>query len=129
MGTKLRESEKGIAHLLLIVLGVVVIAAVGVVGWRVADSHKSNASPAASTSAKSTATDSSCLAIYHDSKICNFAAFSTSFNKTAYTAALTITQNGTTNTATLKSDGQGNTELTTTSSGETLNAITLDNVE
>jgi outer membrane lipoprotein-sorting protein len=69
------------------------------------------------------------LAIYHDSRICNFAAFSTSFNKTAYTAALTIAQNGATNTATLKSDGKGNTELTTSSNGETLNAITLDNIE
>ena len=129
MGTKIRENEKGIAHLLLIVLGVVVIAGVGVVGWRVAANHKTNTSTTGSTATKSTASDSSCLAIYHDSRICNFAAFSTTFNKTAYTAALTITQNGTTNSATLKSDGQGNTELTTTSSGETLNAITLDNVE
>jgi len=129
MGTKLQKSETGIAHLLLIVLGVVVIAGIGFVGWKVADSHKAKTPSSNSSSSSTTSTNSSCLATYHDNKICNFAAFSTSFNKTAYTAALNITQNGTTSNATLKSDGKGNTELTTTSSGESLDAITLDNVE
>jgi len=129
MGIKLQKNEKGITHLLLIILGVVVISGVAFVGWKVADSHKSTNPTASSSSSKNTSTDSSCLATYHDNRICNFAAFSTSFNKTAYTAALTITQGGATSTATLKSDGKGNTELTTTSSGSTLDAITLNNVE
>jgi outer membrane lipoprotein-sorting protein len=129
MRTKLHKNDKGIAHLLLIVLGVIVIAGVGFVGWKVASNHKPSTNSSGSTTSNNTTTDSSCLALYHDSRICNFAAFSTSFNKTSYTAALNVTQNGTTSTATLKSDGKGNTELTTTGSGETLNAITLDNIE
>lgn len=129
MGVKLHKNESGITHLLIIILAVVVLAGIGAVGWKVASDHKSTTTGTGSTAAKSTATDSSCLAIYHDSRICNFAAFSTSFNKTAYAATITQTKSGTTSSLTYKNDGKGNTELSTTSNGDTINAITLDNVE
>lgn len=124
---KLGSDERGIGHLLVIVLGVVVIAAVGVVGWRVASNNKKTpASSSASTTVASTAADTSCLASYHDSRLCSFASNSTSFDKTAYTATITITQSGATSTMTLENDGKGNTDLSGTGSGQVVNAISLD---
>ncbi|HEY5268475.1 MAG TPA: hypothetical protein VII94_05095, partial [Candidatus Saccharimonadales bacterium] len=69
---------------------------------------------------------SSCLATYHDSNLCHFSEFSTNFDKTAYTAQLTVTQSGATSTMTLENDTKGNTKLTATGNGQTINSITLN---
>src|SRR5580704_17820444 len=138
MNTENRWDERGFAHILLVVIGVVVIAGVGVVGWKVASTNKSTtkssstsnttAKGSSSSSGTSVAADASCLAQYHDANICHFASNSTSFEKTAYTATLTLVQNGsTTSTSVLKNDGNGNTELTGSGGGDVINAITLDN--
>jgi hypothetical protein len=138
MNTENRWDERGFAHILLVVIGVVVIAGVGVVGWKVASTNKSTtkssstsnttAKGSSSSSGSSVAADASCLAQYHDANICHFASNSTSFEKTAYTATLTLVQNGsTTSTSVLKNDGNGNTELTGSGGGDVINAITLDN--
>lgn len=131
MHKKLQQDEQGIGHVLVVILVLVVIAAIAVVGWKVASNKKSSTSGSSSsnssTAAASTA-DSSCLATYHDNNLCKFAANSTDFDKTAYTANLTVTQSGTTSTMTLESDGKGNTELAGTSDGQTFNSITLDSV-
>jgi outer membrane lipoprotein-sorting protein len=135
MGIKHHKDEQGVAHLLLIVLAVIVIAGVGVTAWRVTASHKATptkTSTAATTTSSSTAVSStanaSCLATYHDANLCKFASNSTDFDKTSYTATITGTQSGTTSTLTLKNDGKGNTELSGSANGQSLNSITLDGV-
>jgi cytoskeletal protein RodZ len=128
-----KQDERGITHLLVIVIVVIVVAAIAAVGWKVANKAKpttptsstSASSSTASTTASSTS-DSSCLAAYHDSNLCKFAANSNTFDKTAYTAKITDVQSGTTSTMTLESDGKGNTDLTGTSGGSTINSITLN---
>ncbi|HUD07375.1 MAG TPA: hypothetical protein VMR34_05820 [Candidatus Saccharimonadales bacterium] len=134
MSKKLSSDERGVAHVLYVVLVVIVIAGIGVVGWKVASKHKSPTSGTSSTAstssntAASKAADSTCLATYHDTRICNFASNSTSFAKTAYTAALNITQSGATSTLTLENDGKGNTKLTGSANGQEFNSITLNGV-
>lgn len=135
MNRKLRWDEQGIAHILLIVLGVVVIAGVAGVGYKVANNKKttntntSGTSSHSSSSGSNVGTETTCLATYHDSNLCHFASNAASFTKTAYTATLTLVQQGSgTSTTTLKNDGKGNTELTGSGSGAVINAITLDGV-
>lgn len=133
MSKKLRADQRGVAHLLYVVLVLVVVAGIGFAAWRISDKHKATTvgSAAVSTTANTAASKaavSSCLSTYHDSRLCNFAANSTSFEKTAYTASVTSTQSGTTSNLTLASDGKGNTKLTGTANGETFNSVTLNGV-
>ncbi len=124
---KIQHDEKGVAQLLVVLLAVIVIAAVAFAGWEVTKNHKSSpvSSKSSSTTASTTA-DSSCLTTYHDNNLCKFAANSTVFDKSAFTATLKTDQQGTASTMTLENDGKGNTKLTTTGGGQTLNAITLN---
>jgi hypothetical protein len=134
MNKRIRLDQRGVASMLLVIVGVVVIAAVVFAGYKVANNHKSstasNAPAKSTTSANTTvAASSSCVAAYHDNNLCKFAGNSTSFAKTAYTATLHAVQQGTASTMTLKNDGKGNTELTSTQGGQTLSAISLDGNE
>jgi outer membrane lipoprotein-sorting protein len=124
MTKKLQNNEQGIAQILIIIIAVVVLGAVGFVGYKVATKNKSKTT--SSSTATTNAVSSSCLSTYHDANICHFASFSTSFDKTAYTATITTTQQGTTSTLTMKNDGKGNTAMTGTSDGQQFNSILLD---
>jgi outer membrane lipoprotein-sorting protein len=121
---RLKHDERGVAHLLI-------VAGIGVTAWRVASKSKpvvltaSGSSTKTSAATTSSASDSSCLAIYHDANICNFATNSNDFTKTAYTASITATQSGTSSTMTLKNDGKGDTDLKGTSNGQTFESITI----
>ena len=130
MWGKLRKNQQGLAHIAMVVLVILVLVAIGLVGWKVATSRKtstnSSSSSSTTSSTSSSASTSSCMAQYHDNRICSFATSANSFSKTAYTATLTITQSGATSSATLENDGKGNTELSTTGNGSTLNSITLN---
>lgn len=132
MNKKRQYSERGAAHLLLLILLVLVIGAVAATGYIVVRKHTplSPASPntaaTVTNTAAAAATNSTCLAAYHDATLCKFAANSTSLDKMAYTANLTVTQNGSTSTMTLASDGKGNSKLSSTDSGAIINSITLD---
>ena len=125
MKKKVHVNEKGVGHVVVVVV-IVVLVAIGLVAWLVASNKKSPSTNGSTSSTSSSAAYSSCMRSYSDSRLCNFAANSADFSKTAYTATLNITQSGTTSTATLKSDGKGNTDLTTTSNGESINAISLN---
>ena len=129
MNKRIRLDERGVAQVLIVIVAVVVIAAVAAVGYKVANNKSksnSNGSTKSSVSANTTtAASSSCLTAYHDTNLCKFAANSTDFTKSAYTATLKVVQQGTASTMTLKADGKGNTDLSTTGGGQTLNAISL----
>lgn len=135
------SDEQGIAHLLLAVLLVVVIAIIGLAGWRVvtmsrssstnstgsnANTTSSNHTSDTSNSGSNSSVETQCLALYHDSNLCHFAAFSTSIEKMAYAATLTSTQDGVASSMTLKQDGKGNNELTTTAEGQTVSTVTYN---
>ncbi len=138
MTKKIGWDERGIAHVLLMLLGVIVIAGVAFAGYKVANKKTDNStntntssnSSSSSSTGSSTSVEATCLAAYHDANLCHFASSASSFDKTAYTATLSLVQNGGTNsTTTLKNDGKGNTSLTGSGGGQVINAITLDGVE
>ncbi|HVA10565.1 MAG TPA: hypothetical protein VNG32_00165, partial [Candidatus Dormibacteraeota bacterium] len=117
MNKIIRLNERGVSQILIVILGVVVIGGVGFAGYKVANNHKASTAnnvPAQSATNSNTAASSSCVAAYHDNNLCKFASNSTSLAKTAYTATLHAVQSGTASTMTLKNDGKGNTELSTT---------------
>lgn len=133
---KLLKDELGLAHVLIAVLIVAVLAVVGLVGWKVMNNSKNtsnttnnSASSGGSASTGSSAgVDSACLATYHDTNLCHFAASNTTdLSKVNYTANLTITQPGSgTSTMTLGNDGKGNTSLMGTGNGATFNSVELN---
>lgn len=125
--SKSLSNERGIAMVLELVLVVLVLA---VAGYTVYAIHQHNASKttaksSTSTTAASATADSSCLSTYHDANLCHFAANSTTLAKEAYTATITVVQSGQTSTMTLKSDGKGDTALSGTSNGSSINTIEL----
>jgi outer membrane lipoprotein-sorting protein len=124
MFKKIQSDNRGVAHLLYIILAVIVAIVIGFGDWRLITENKTPTK--SNSSVASNGISSSCLSIYHDNNICHFSESSTTFSKTTYTAELTNTQNGTTSTMTLENDGKGNTELTSNSGDQTINSITLD---
>ena len=124
-----RQDERGFGHVVTIVLAVIVIAAIAVIGWQVT---KKNNTIAATTPANATTTvaansvDASCNKVYHDTNLCKFAASSADFAKTAYTAVDTsVNAQGQTSNVTIKSDGKGNTALTSTAAGQSFDTIEI----
>ena len=136
MSIKNLKDERGFTHILVVVLAVIVIAAIGAVGYRLTMSKKpasantgnSSSSSNTSTSSSSNGESASCLATYHDANLCHFSSFASDFSKTAYTANLTESQSGTAYTMTLESDGKGNTSLSGNSGGSQINTIELNGV-
>jgi hypothetical protein len=126
----LRKNDQGLGHALVVALVVVVIVAIGVVGFMVAKNHKSTTNNASSgstnaTSSTNTAENSSCLSSYHDANLCHFAS-TTPFGKLAYAANIQVTNpQGQVSSVTLSADGKGNTSLTTSSNGQSLDSISL----
>jgi len=106
----------------MIIIGVVVLAVIGAAIWyAVAHSHKSVA-----TTPAAKATQSACLKLYNDNTICNFAVSASALQSASYTATASSTANGATTNLTIKSDGKGNTEVTTSASGQTVSYISLN---
>lgn len=121
--TNPKQDQRGMAHVLMVVLVLVVVGVIGFAGWKVAGGNK-KASTVTSTTTKDTekvAADSGCVAAYHDENLCKFST-NADIEKLAYTATLTSTDtDGTAGTFTLKSDGKGNSSM----SG-LLNTVQLD---
>lgn len=116
MKKPIRNSENGFAHVVLVIVFVVLVAAVGAAGWKLVSDKKSpssNSGGSASTGSStvgSTAAETACLAQYHDTDLCHFeaASLATPIDKTAYEATLTSTQSGATTVLTYEQDGKGN---------------------
>ena len=134
MNLKFKNDQRGAISPLLIVVAILVVAGIGLAGWKVVSDSKASPSTSATNTASnsstsSTGVSSSCLAAYHDSNLCHFAEFAPGFTKTAYTAKITNTESGATSTMTLENDGNGNTDLSGSSNGQVINAISLDGTE
>ena len=132
--TRKSNHQRGGISPLLIVVAVLVVAGISLAGWKVISNSKaspstSNSTTSSNSSTAGTGVSSSCLAAYHDSNLCHFAEFAPNFTKSAYTAKITNTESGATSTMTLENDGNGNTDLSGSSNGQVINAISLDGTE
>lgn len=128
MKTSIRRDERGFGHAVTVVLAVIVIAAIAAIGWEVMNKNKTSTTTPANSAkpAVTSAVDASCNKVYHDTTLCKFAANSANFAKTPYTAVDTnVDAQGQTSTITIKSDGKGNTALTTSSAGQSYDSIEI----
>lgn len=120
---KTAVDERGVAHVIAIVLVAVILVAGGYALYKIHASKTAKTStPSTTTSA---AADSSCVATYHDATLCHFASNSTSLAKLSYKGTITENQGGSTSTIVLENDGKGNTTLSGTSNGTTFNSVEL----
>lgn len=128
---KLTKNEKGLGQTFIILAVVVVLAVAGVAIWQITKKNNTNkpmANTAATTPVSGTAPSSSCQKAFNDSSLCAFAAHS-NINSMAYVANGTATTaTGAQSNYTVQNDGRGNTEVTYSSSGNQVSAITLDGV-
>jgi hypothetical protein len=115
--------QRGIGHIAIIV-AVLVIAAVGLVGWRVSQKSSDKAS---STTVSDKAAIDACNKVYHDKDLCKFTG-NYDISKLSYKMDLKTTGNDGNSTGTFLSDGKGNSSIVTTGSGGTAEFIVLDKV-
>lgn len=121
MKKSLFKDERGLGHAVVVILIVAVIAAVGIVGWRVM--QKDNT--VAKTPAQKTV-NTACMKVYNDKNLCNAQTASLNFSKLAYTAVDTATDTqGQTSKFTVSSDGKGATSVTANSGGQSFSTITI----
>jgi hypothetical protein len=118
----LRTEERGLSHVLLVLLLVLVLAGVGFAGWRVLHKDKVNQSAAQGSSG------SSCMDAYHDQTLCNFETAYADFSKLAFTAVDNSTDSmSQTSQITIKIDGKGNSSISSQAGNQTTNSIMIGN--
>lgn len=125
---RLRDQEQGIGHVLMVVLVVVVLGVIGFAGYTVANKSNPKASTkttTTTTTSEQSATNSGCVAAYHDANLCKFST-NASLDKVAYKATLTVVNDQGTSNMTLQHDTKGNTSSTITGSGQTIGTVMLD---
>lgn len=121
MKFSLNKDQRGLTPV-MIVVAVVVVAAIGFIGYKVTqkDSVLSNATPAQK------AVISECEKLYNDKELCKFAANS-DIEKLSYQMVVTSTDaQGKTSTLTMLSDGKDNSQVNGTTEGQAYDAITLN---
>lgn len=129
MKISLKEDERGLSHVVLILLAVVVLAAVGFAGYRVMnkdkDSTKESASSVVDTNQKELVKE--CEKHFKDKDLCKFTG-NYSLDKVAYVMKSTSTMDGVNSTMEMRSDGKGNTSMKSTNGGETSEIINFEKV-
>ncbi len=108
---KISKDERGIAHIVMIVLVVLVLAGIGFAAWRVMGSKKSTNSasntPAAVVAANKEAEDA-CNKLYDDKDLCKFASYA-NLTTESYRATFTNTdKDGKVTSFESSQDGKGN---------------------
>ena len=107
----------------MVIIAIVAVAIIGAAIWYgVSRNHKTVA-----TTPAQKATQSTCMKLYNDNVICNFAVTATNFQNSSYTATATSTSNGATSHLTIKNDGKGNTDISTVADGQTVSVVNLGN--
>jgi hypothetical protein len=125
----IKNDQRGIAHLALILLAVIVAAAVGFAGYRVTSSKgDSKASVSGQSAASDKAAISACNKVYHDKDLCKFTG-NYAIDKLSYKMAMTMQAKDGNSSITVLSDGKGNSSANTTASGQGTTALVqLDGV-
>jgi hypothetical protein len=119
------KNEQGIAHLLIMALGIIIVIGVLATGVFVFANNKNKGATLADSNSNSALNN--CLNKYKDSRICQFAVHYTPISKVPYSANVVVTSpQGTISNIQLQSDGNGNTALSGTSDGQQLSTVVLD---
>jgi outer membrane lipoprotein-sorting protein len=120
-----KNDQRGLAHLMLVVIIVVVVGGIGLVGWRVMSTQKDKNSSTKSSTVSSVVSDSAalaaCLKEVNDKNLCKFAS-SYKMDGVAYHAKFTTTGSDGTSTSEMDTDSKTNTSMTTTQGGKELMA-------
>ena len=120
---KTPKNQRGLAHIALAAIIVVIATAIGVAAWRISASNKT--STGGNKPVTNKAVQSACLKEINDANLCKFAANFTL--NTPYKAVATVTGSSSDGTMTILTDGKGNTSLSSNAGGQQLDSITLDN--
>jgi len=114
MRISIRKDERGTGHVAVAILAVVIIAAIGFVGWRVMNKNNTAATNTSTPAAVvSNATETACNKVYNDKNLCKFASSAADFAKLPYTAVDTsVDAQGQTSSVTIQSDGKSNFSMT-----------------
>jgi outer membrane lipoprotein-sorting protein len=106
---KTNYNQKGIAHLLILVLMVAVVAGIGFAGYKVSTRQKTttktNAQPVKSAAVTA---DQTCLKQLSDADLCKFATNYNALDHTAYSMVMTSSDGTGTSTFKLSRDANGN---------------------
>lgn len=128
----IHKNQRGVAHI-AIILAVVILAVAGGGYYFVTKANKdkskdTNTSQSAEDAAASEAISAACKQEVDDEDFCRYAASVSNLyaNKEAYTAVSTGSMEGTTSTSTIKSDGKGNTYISTETPQGKTESITLN---
>ncbi|MDB5163765.1 MAG: hypothetical protein JWS12_383 [Candidatus Saccharibacteria bacterium] len=138
MKTSLRRDDRGMAHVALVLLAVIVIAAIAGIGYYVMKGNKKTSTPkSAALTTASTATpvasankeiETDCTKLYNDKDFCKFAsAFSYANRSYKLTSKGTSAQSGASELS-IEVDAKSNDHTVSKVNGQVvLEAITLDN--
>lgn len=124
--TGLRNDQKGVGHVLMVVLLLVVLAVIGLIGYKVAGGNKkaSTTTTTTTTTTEAAAADKGCVTTYKDENLCKFAAAGGALDKLAFKATATVTGGDNAGNFTLLNDGKGNMSIDMTGGGSTLSTVT-----
>lgn len=124
MKTSLLKDQRGLGHVVVIALTLLVVGVIGFVGYRVTQKDKVNES--ASISDNSNPILANCMKVYKDNVLCQFAVNNADLDKVAYTAEDTSTDSmGQVTKFTVKNDGKGSISVSSTSGNTTLNSVNI----
>lgn len=123
MKYSLQSDQRGVSHVLVVLLLVVVLVVVGFAGWRVLDKDKTDKD---TVKTATSAADKDCLKVYDDTVLCDFATSNANFSSLAFTAINNSTDSmGQTTQTTIQNDGKSGTSLTAKAGNSTFNSIVI----
>jgi outer membrane lipoprotein-sorting protein len=126
MSPRQKSDQRGVAHLLFIVLALVVVAAIGFTAWKVSNNKSSNSSSGSTSktaAVNNTTVADACDKAINDSNLCKFASH---YNPNApYKAVDTSTTTEGNGTLTILSDGKGNSSVTSSANGVDTSFVSL----
>jgi hypothetical protein len=126
MTLSIKNDQRGVAHLALILVAVVVVAGVGFASWRVTSKKsddKASVSSGAAVSAKEAV--KACNKVFHDKDLCKFTGNYT-IDKLSYKVVMNQDDTGSKGSGTFLSDGTGNSRMTATVAGQANDFISLN---
>jgi outer membrane lipoprotein-sorting protein len=122
---KLSSDESGLSHVVLVILIVGVVAAIGIVGWRVMNKNKTDNS-SGTVVVKTDKAEAQCNHVYHDKNLCKFASSGANFEKLSYVAVDTAKDtSGQTSTINIQSDGKGNSSVASAGGGASFASVSI----
>ncbi len=120
---KLNKDERGIGHLALVLLIVIVVGVLGFVGWRVISQDKAKNETVKSATGDA---DRDCLEVYNDKVLCGFATNNANFRKLSYTAVNNSADSmGQTTQITVQNNGSGSSSIASKAGNSQFNSIVI----